>query len=335
MKRKSFQVGRWFEILMWAVVAAFLVLAAALPARTAEGSFDRTLKVGGPVDLDVTTGSGSIAVRTGEAGTVRVHGTIRTTGGWLSSGQEAEQKVHALETNPPIQQTGNVIRLGHIEDPELRRNVSISYELVVPVETRLRSDTGSGNQTVEGIQGPLEAGTGSGSLKISRVGDEVRAHTGSGNIDLDSVRGAVRAETGSGSIRGTGIGGSIAASTGSGDIRLEQTAPGRVKVETGSGRAELRGVDGPLRARAGSGNIQVEGKLGGDWNLQTGSGGLTVHVPPDAGFDLYAHTGSGEISTSHAITLQGKLNPHDLEGKVHGGGFRLDLSTGSGNIHIE
>jgi hypothetical protein len=54
-----------------------------------------------------------------------------------------EQRVHAIESNPPIQQNGNVIRIGHMEDPELRRGISVSYEVTVPAETKLRSQTGS------------------------------------------------------------------------------------------------------------------------------------------------------------------------------------------------
>ena len=36
-----------------------------------------------------------------------------------------------MEANPPILQSGNDLRIGHIDDPELRRNISISYEVVV------------------------------------------------------------------------------------------------------------------------------------------------------------------------------------------------------------
>src|SRR5216110_2824163 len=93
----------------------------------AEGSFQRTLQVTGPVNLDVSTGSGSIQIRTGATNQVQVTGHIKTRD-WL--GGNGEEKVKQIHANPPIQQSGNVIRIGHIDDSELRRNVSISYELV-------------------------------------------------------------------------------------------------------------------------------------------------------------------------------------------------------------
>ncbi len=320
----------------WAALAVLLSIAAtARPARPAEGSFDRTLKVTGPAALDVTTGSGSISVRAGEAGVVRVHGTIRAREGWRLSEDEAERKVRALESNPPIEQTGNIIRIGHIQDPDLRRDISISYELVVPADSQLNSKTGSGSQTVQGIRGPVKVGSGSGSLKVANIGDQVRAETGSGDIEIASVRGTVYLNTGSGSIRGDGIGGGITAGTGSGNVRLVQTAPGPVKVESGSGSADLSGVRGSLHAQTGSGGITAEGEPTGDWFLQTGSGNLVVRIPSNLGFDLNAHSGSGGITTSHPITVQGNLSRHELRGKVGGGGLRLDLETGSGNIRIE
>lgn len=327
-----------FTIRTWALWVVFVGLAVAtLPAKAVEGSFDRTLKVTGAADLDVTTGSGNITVRAGQAGTVRVHGEIRThnASGWSSSGADAERRVRALESNPPIEQVGSIIRIGHIQDPDLRRHISISYELVVPAESQLKAKTGSGDQSVQGIRGPVNVGSGSGSLKISSIGDQVHASTGSGDIQINSVRGSVYLNSGSGSIRGQGIGGGITATTGSGDLRLTQTSPGPVKVETGSGSAELSGIKGSLRARTGSGEITAEGEPTGDWTLHTGSGDLTVRVPSSSGFDLVAHTGSGNINSDLPITVQGTLNRHELRGKVRGGGYRMDLETGSGNIRIE
>lgn len=315
-------------------MALALVAAPPVGLLGAEGSFDKTLQVSGPVDLQITTGSGGIQVRAGDGGTVQVHGRIKARdhgGGGLS----AEEKVRQLEAHPPIEQDGSNIRIGHIEDASLRQNVSISYEVVVPKETRLRAETGSGDQAVEGIQGPLRASTGSGGIRVIRVGGEVHAETGSGDIQLDSIQGSVTANTGSGSIHATGVAGEFAGETGSGDVRLDQSAPGRVRVATGSGDVELSGVRGPLKVETGSGGIKAQGELTGDWRLETGSGGITVALPASAAFDLHAHTDSGRITTSRPITLEGTLSRNDYRGKVGSGGYLLEAKTGSGDIHIE
>lgn len=53
------------------IFAAFAAATASV-AFAAEGSFDRTLRVSGPVDLQIETGSGSIEVRPGGSSEVRV-----------------------------------------------------------------------------------------------------------------------------------------------------------------------------------------------------------------------------------------------------------------------
>jgi DUF4097 and DUF4098 domain-containing protein YvlB len=265
-------------------------------ATNREGAFDRNLSVNGPVDLSVETASGRIEVRTGETSSVRIHAVIRAQNEFLGG---SEDRIHQIESNPPISQNGNSIRITAPRDEWLRRHVSISYELIVPGETRLRAHTGSGSESVEGIRGPVELQTGSGSVTVARVNDEVRIQTGSGRIALDTVRGRVDAHTGSGSIEGSAILGPINAHTGSGSVRLEQTAPG------------------PLEAH-------------------TGSGGVNVRLPADASFDLYAHTGSGHVTVNHPITVQGAVGGgHEIQGKVKGGGALVDLRTGSGSVRID
>jgi DUF4097 and DUF4098 domain-containing protein YvlB len=313
-------------------IAALLCLQASPAAAIAEGSFQRTLQVTGPVHMELTTGSGNVQVRTGNSTEVQVTGRIRVTE-WFEG--NVQEKIKRLEANPPIQQSGNIIRVGHIDDPDLRRNISISYEVIVPAETDLRVESGSGNQRVEGIRGPLQVSAGSGGLNISAIGDRVRAETGSGDIQIDRVQGNVRAKTGSGSIRADEIAGAFEADTGSGHITLQQTAPGSVRVDTGSGGMELRGVRGSLDAKAGSGTIEAEGSPTGAWNLQTGSGTVQLKIPSDASFDLAAHTSSGSISVDQPHTVQGSIGRKEIRGKVGGGGVPVEVETGSGDIQIQ
>lgn len=322
-----------FLLILNACAVATLLSLPALPAMAAsEGMFQRTLPVTGRVRMDLATGSGNVQVHTGNSNQVRVTGHIRATE-WF--GRNAEEKIKRLETNPPIQQSGNDIRIGHIDDPELRHNISISYEVIVPAETELRVETGSGNQNVEGMRGPLEVSAGSGDLKISEIGDRVHAETGSGDIEIDQVKGNVHAKTGSGSIRAEDIAGGFEADSGSGHIRLQQTAPGSVRVDTGSGGMELRGVRGSLEAKAGSGTIEAEGSPTGAWNLHTGSGSVELKIPSDAAFDLAAHTSSGSISVDQPHTVQGSIGRKEIRGKVGGGGVPVEVETGSGDIQIQ
>jgi DUF4097 and DUF4098 domain-containing protein YvlB len=317
-----------------AVITAVLVLTvfhAAPAAASADGQFQRTLQVSGNVNIDLNTGSGNVHIRTVGLNQVQITGHVRVSG-WSG---DSDAKVRQIEQNPPIEQNGNEIRIGHNQPSELFHNVSISYELVVPAETQLRSHTGSGNQQIEGVHGMLEVETGSGDVRISGAGDTVHADTGSGNIDIDHANGNVRAKTGSGSIHAEAIAGGFEAHTGSGHIVLDQTAPGAVRAGTGSGGMELRGVQGSLEATAGSGDVVAEGDPTGAWTLHTGSGEVHLKLASSAAFDLTAHTSSGTISVNQPVTVQGTIGRKELHGKVRGGGVPVEVETGSGNIDIQ
>lgn len=313
------------------ISAVLSVCFTAIPSLAAsEGTFHRSLDVNGTVDIDLTTGSGNVKVRAGANGKVEITGHIRASG-WFDSAQD---RISRIEANPPIQQSGNSIRIGHNEDSDLRHNISISYELVVPAQTQLTSHSGSGGQEIDGLGGMVDVNAGSGDVHISNIGSTVRAETGSGDMKLENVKGEVRAKTGSGSIRATEIAGGFEGDTGSGHIELQQSAPGSVRLKTGSGGIEARGVRGSLEARAGSGEITAEGDPRGGWIVHTGSGSVRLRLDADAAFDLSARTSSGSISMSRPVTVQGMISRKEIHGRVRGGGPQVEVQTSSGNIEI-
>jgi len=290
--------------------------ACGLEAQTrAEGMFDRTLAVGGPVTLDIRTGSGGIEIRRGPAESIRIVGRIRAGRAWFSA--DVEERVRQIEAVPPIAQDGDTIRVGRSGDDSLFRNVSISYEVTVPMDTRVQSHTGSGSQTISDLDGPIDAST------------------GSGRLTLRNIRGDVRASTGSGGIQAEAIGGSFVGRAGSGRIDVSQMGEADVTVSTGSGGIGVKGARRSLRARAGSGSIELEGRPAGNWDVETGSGGVRIDFSEDSAFELNARTGSGSINMTHPISLVDSRSRTRLRGTVRGGGSRVDLSTGSGSIQID
>jgi uncharacterized protein YfaP (DUF2135 family) len=315
------------------ILAAALLLAAGAShplLADSEGHFERTLNVSGPVDLDVQTGSGNITVQPGDSSRVEVRAQLHSDGG-----ENVEARIKQIVENPPIQQEGNTIRIGHSDDHDLFNHISISYEIMTPKETHLRAKSGSGNEQIEGIAGPVDAASGSGTLRLHDIGAELHASTGSGDVDIQNAQGRARVSSGSGTIRVTGIAGAVTVSTGSGDVKLDQTAAGDVEVSTGSGEVELNHVQGAVRVTTGSGNIRADGEATGPWRLHTGSGDVSVRLPESASFELAARASSGSIESKREIILSGNVNPHELHGKVGNGGVLLDLNTSSGSIHID
>ncbi|PYU25701.1 MAG: hypothetical protein DMG32_11625 [Acidobacteria bacterium] len=320
---------------------AFLVILAAagtLPAQAQTGGFERTLQVSGPVSLDVGSGSGTITVRTGARDSVQVIAKIRAQDSWADwidwFGLSAADKIRKLESNPPIEQQGNNIRIGHIEEWWQFHNISIDYDLTVPPQTALASHTGSGDQSISGVELASAATTGSGMITVENIGADIRLRSGSGDLKIHSVK-SLNAETGSGDIRATQVAGEIVARTGSGRVEIEQVAAGNARIGTASGDVSLRGAKGALRVETASGEIRVEGEPNADWHLATASGRIGLTLPSRASFNLDARTISGIFKTDRALTSEGTASGHHLQGKVGDGGALLDAHTVSGDIEID
>lgn len=324
---------RWRIGILGAFLTAMLAPGHAL-AQTSDGHFERTLTVGSPVNLRVETRSGDIFVHTGREGQVVIRGTVRIRRKW-SRMAEIRSRVREVEDHPPIVQNGNRIRIERLPDEAPWRWITIDYDVAVPKATEVVAVTGSGEITIDGVGGPVSAQTGSGEVEVSRVDKQVHARSGSGDIRVTSIKGAAHVRTGSGDIEAKQMSGPLVAETGSGDIHVELAGAESVEVTSGSGDIRLTGVRGALRANTGSGSITAEGSPEDDWSLHSGSGDLTIRLPEDAAFDLYVKTGSGRIWTDHPMTVRGYVGPHGLEGSVGGGGPRVELRTGSGDIRIE
>jgi len=295
-----------------------LLLPALAAAAGSKDSFEQTLTAPDAMRLEVVTGSGSINISSGTGRSVTVVGKVHVSKrGWFRKAANEEEILQAILDNPPVELSGNRLKVGHIADRGLRNSVSISYEIVVPADTE------------------VEAKAGSGSISVNDIAASAVASAGSGELNLRNIGGSVRASAGSGSIRAEQVAGAFNGNTGSGSVFLSQTAPGDVSVSTGSGTIELTGIVGSLQASAGSGRIRVEGRQAGDWTLDAGSGSVRVSLPDDAAFDLDAESNSGSIVVDHPMMVEGEISRRHVRGVVRGGGPRLRIDTGSGSIHIE
>ncbi len=271
-----------------------LVIAVGLcHAQGTEGSFERTLNVTGPVDLDLTTDAGGIYVVPGPAGSVHIRGILRANENWLNRG--AEGRIHELEARPPIEQTGNSIRVA-VHDRSLLRGISMRLEVEAPPESRLRARADSGGIDVRGLKGPVDCKTDSGGIRASEIGGEVRATADSGGIHIRRVNGPVYARTDSGGIEALEVAGTVDAGVDSGGLQVSQTTAA------------------PIKAR-------------------TDSGGVDITLARTGGYDIRAHSGSGRITTPD-ITVNGTISRHDVNGRLRGGGPLVDVSADSGHVSI-
>jgi DUF4097 and DUF4098 domain-containing protein YvlB len=322
------------------VTMSTFVLASVIPAALAcaetgpTGRFDRTLNVSGPIAVSVSSGSGSVTVTSGSDSTVRIIGTVHGNSWWRrSASEEVAQAIRSIEANPPIVQEGSAIRIGDIEDREIARRVSISYEVAVPKPTRLTVKTGSGSQTITAAVAGVNASTGSGSVTVGVVDGPVEVRTGSGAVRVEGARDHAKVSTGSGSVDLGAIGGPVHVNTGSGSIEVREASGGTSELSTGSGRIEVSNLTGGLTANAASGSIRVSGTPEADWAISTSSGGIDLDIPSSASFRVRATTSSGRIETDHTLTVT-SAGRRELSGAVGSGGPLVSARSASGSIQI-
>ena len=316
--------------------SALVLCYAAAEARAQTGSFERSYAIDPSIQLDIETDSGSIKIRSGRAGHAEVIGHARLTRRFLNrSSDKAEELLRRFEANPPVELTGGRLLVGRNLDRDFKRHLVISYEIVVPGATQLKSRTDSGSQSISGISGPVEASADSGDITLADIDGLVEASADSGDVKLTNIGDSAKASTDSGSIIADGIAGAFEAHTDSGDVRLIQAAPGDVIVSTDSGSSDVRGIVGALRVNSDSGDVVVEGQQEGAWSLETDSGSVRISLPADAAFKLDARSNSSGIYIDHPVTLQGRISENRLTGDVRGGGSLLQIRTDSGDIRIE
>jgi ferric-dicitrate binding protein FerR (iron transport regulator) len=329
MKQPNRAHWRWFPRL--AVLAGLLpaALAGGCFGPMASGTFDRTLNVSGPVQLELRGGSGHVQLRAGANSEVRIHGEYEVYGfGFESARREADD----LATHPPIDQHGDVVRIG--SDVERFSNSQVNYTIDVPAQTEARIEVGSANIDVSGIQGPLEVSAGSGHVSIHDVKEDVRVGTGSGTVDLEDIHGRVNAIVRSGGLHFSEIGGDVTGEASSGHISVMH-ARGRVEVHGGSGGVEVSAASQDLRATSSSGRVSISGDpaAGSYWDIRSRSGSVTLDIPQTPGYQLYAHTSSGRIHAAAPMTME-ETSRRSLRGRVGDGSARIEVETRSGSIDV-
>jgi hypothetical protein len=267
MKMGSKNRNVWIAVIVVLVIACCGVLALAggagvwLVGRYAESGarpfglggqyrerVEETLAVGDAPSLDIANFAGSITVRAGEEGEVRVVATKRAS----SQNRLDRIEFSASEAN------GQVVI--ETKKPFTTGNAYVELEITAPADSRLDLSTGAGEVDLRDIIGRLDI------------------HSGAGTVDVRGARGTVRVNLGAGRITYQGVpSGDCRFQTGAGEIilRLPEDSSVRIDLGTGMGAVEVDfDVDGRVSQRSAEGVIG-DGRQG-SISARTGVGGVTL-----------------------------------------------------------
>jgi len=294
-------------------------------------TFERSFPATASTQLDVTTERGKIRVSVGTAAEVVVVGRVSVRVAWNSPG-DAVALARSTADHPPVEHTGDTVRLQIPSDGRTRRAVTIAYEVQVPAGTRVVTHSDSGETRVEGVRGAVSVRTQSSAIKLVDLG-ETRVDTGSGAVSIDGA-GPLSVTTSSSSIEAKRISGNLYVRTQSGRVIASFVNEGDVDVETGSSAITIDGLNGGLAASTRSGHVRVSGNPRRPWQVTTGSSAIDAEFSGNAAFALDATSGSGSVKAENLI-VRGETDKRRVAGTIGRGGPTVQLTSRSGSIKVK
>jgi len=315
------------------VVGVFLLaaLSIAVPASAQRFAFERTYDVASSPVVDISTTRGKINVRVGEPGKVVVTGAATVRIG-LTTPADAMERARKVAANPPIEQSGERLRLRSSADTNDDRAMTVNYDVRVPPNTRVIAVSDSGAIDVRDVTGHVEVRTQSSAISLLSLG-AADVETGSGAVRVDGATGAVRITTSSSAITARGLSGGLHARTGSGRVIASFTGAGPVNIGTSSSAIELSGVSGALTTNTESGRTTITGLPSAAWDVNAGSGSIDVGFDSAVNATLRASTGSGSVETPERM-VKGAIEKRHVEGAIGQGGPTVRLASRSGSIKV-
>lgn len=227
----------------------------------------------------------------------------------VSRASDSEAATILKEEHVVLQQTGNDIAITAENPPSLNShslwglaapNLEVHYEITVPRQFEVHSETVGGDIDVASIHG------------------EVNIKSTGGKLDCHDIDGEVDGQTMGGDVHATECKGALRLGTMGGNIIVESFTGPAVQAMTMGGSVSANFDTAPTS----------------DCELHTTGGNVTAHLPATAAFTIDAHTEGGSINTDFPIKAEDHFANATLKGALNGGGPILRMETIGGNIEV-
>lgn len=290
-----------------ALVALTVLL---LPALAAADVVERTFDVADGGRLIVDTDLGSIDVRAGSSGEVRVRVEREAR-----SGDDEDFEL-------TFDQDGDTVRIeGDKPDSwgwSSWKHFRVHYSIEVPSGFSVDLDTSGGNIDVASLDGDVDCRTSGGNVSLEDVGGRVDCRTSGGDVSIGRVEGSVLAKTSGGNIKIDRSGGAVVAKTSGGNVYVDEVY-GSVEATTSGGNVRVRMADQPTS----------------DCRLTTSGGKIELAIDPSVAASIDASTSGGRVNVDFPVTLSGDVRRSRLEADLNGGGPQIYLRTSGGSIYVK
>ena len=111
---------------------------------------------------------------------------------------------------------------------------------------------------------------------------------------------------------------------------------GRINAETTNGGIKARDISGPIEASTTNGGVEVDIARLAEPGVKLGctNGGIRLRLPGDAKATISARITNGGIDTSGLQLETSESSRRRLDGRLNGGGTRIDIEGTNGGIRV-
>jgi hypothetical protein len=303
-------------------------------------------------NLAVNTSGGSILVEGLQDNEVLVEVYIKGNNGNKDlDKEEIEERLKAYLVS--VQQNGDkldCIAKSKEKNMNWKKSLSVSFKIYGPKEINTSLNTSGGSISLFNLKGNLEFNTSGGSLSCTGLYGKIMGRTSGGSISISNCHDNMDLSTSGGSISAKNVTGKIGLRTSGGSLNLENmrgniyatTSGGSVDAShisgefitsTSGGSINLEDVGGNVKASTSGGGINATISTINDYlTLNASSGNISVDMPMSKGMDLDIH--GQRVSSIKLNNFDGSIDKDSILGKINGGGSKVKISAGSGNISL-
>src|SRR5512140_3070789 len=274
-------------------------------------TIEKTFTVSSPARLNLSNIRGSIDIRTGEDGIIKVT-AIKQTGSGDPKSTEIEMVQEAdgtvkVATHYPEAWWGWII--GSFP-------CAVEYTVQAPRNCSLKVNGVSNEPSAAGFEGEFNFHSVSGEMSVRDLKGPMKISTVSGKLELEDLTGEMKLNTVSGKISGRRLNGKLNLDTVSGRVELQESNLASAEAHTVSGGMEFQTAlgEGPYRFNSVSGNVQLS-------------------VPADTRCSAELHAVSGSINTRLPATSISRQNGSQVV-EIQGGGVKVYAHSVSGNLSL-
>ena len=272
---------------------------------------EKTFTVASPARLELSNIRGSVEVRSGEEGTIRIHVSKDT-----NSGDASRTEIELSQTSDGTVRVATKFPEGAWSWLFGSFPCRVDYVVQAPRKCSLKINGVSSDLLAEGFEGEFSFHSVSGEMTLRSLSGPVKVNTVSGEVKLAELTGDLNLTTVSGKVSGKHIQGPVHLNTVSGRVALDESSLSSVDASTVSGRMEYQTAFGV-----------------GPYRFNSVSGDVELLVPPETRCSAELHAISGKLFTKLPATSIARQNGNQTA-EIQGGGVNVYLHSVSGNLSL-